>query len=356
MGSMWGLGRPVREAQSRSQCRVFGALAQVFEGRVVRGDPNACGHIIQASGGTGANRQTINFSTERVVGNGSFGVVFQATCLETGETVRSPPRQPRPATPPAARHPRRPIPLQQAAVTTPTPQNWRGAGSRHCTASRECREVNRAPLCALLQHQGFTLAKALGANPMPACRKTVDLSDILGLRIGVIHGVIRACRVPDAVPPLLRQVAIKKVLQDKRFKNRELQIMKMMGHPNVVDLKHCFYTTTDKDEARSALELASASTATPWNKSAPRLAFKLRVSCLFGALFPCFLRSRVLPDPFAGDCTPKGSLMPPAWLHFDATGPAALVSHAAGSYRQFSHDGAEGVAEGSSTALVHVIP
>ena len=49
------------------------------------------------------------------------------------------------------------------------------------------------------------------------------------------------------------QVAIKKVLQDKRFKNRELQIMKMMGHPNVVDLKHCFYTNTDKDEVRHLL-------------------------------------------------------------------------------------------------------
>lgn len=44
------------------------------------------------------------------------------------------------------------------------------------------------------------------------------------------------------------QVAIKKVLQDKRFKNRELQIMKMMDHCNVVQLKHCFYTTTEKDE------------------------------------------------------------------------------------------------------------
>lgn len=44
------------------------------------------------------------------------------------------------------------------------------------------------------------------------------------------------------------QVAIKKVLQDKRFKNRELQIMKMMHHPNVVGLKHCFYSTTEKDE------------------------------------------------------------------------------------------------------------
>lgn len=41
-------------------------------------------------------------------------------------------------------------------------------------------------------------------------------------------------------------VAIKKVLQDKRFKNRELQIMKMLGHPNVVEMKHCFYSNGDK--------------------------------------------------------------------------------------------------------------
>ena len=47
--------------------------------------------------------------------------------------------------------------------------------------------------------------------------------------------------------PLI-QVAIKKVLQDKRFKNRELQIMKMVDHPNIVRLKHCFFSHTDKDE------------------------------------------------------------------------------------------------------------
>lgn len=62
---------------------------QVFEGRVVRGDPAQCGHIIQASAGSGASRQVVNYSTERIVGNGSFGVVFQATCLETGNTVRA---------------------------------------------------------------------------------------------------------------------------------------------------------------------------------------------------------------------------------------------------------------------------
>lgn len=43
-------------------------------------------------------------------------------------------------------------------------------------------------------------------------------------------------------------VAIKKVLQDRRFKNRELSIMKMMHHPNVVELKHSFYAKGDKDD------------------------------------------------------------------------------------------------------------
>ncbi|MEW5299474.1 MAG: hypothetical protein WDW36_002489 [Sanguina aurantia] len=100
----------------------------VFEGRLVEGDLKG-GAILSASGGSGSGRQTFNYSTDRVVGNGSFGVVFQATCLETGETV-----------------------------------------------------------------------------------------------------------------------AIKKVLQDKRFKNRELQIMKMVDHPNIVKLKHCFYSHTEKDE------------------------------------------------------------------------------------------------------------
>jgi len=46
-------------------------------------------------------------------------------------------------------------------------------------------------------------------------------------------------------------VAIKKVLQDKRFKNRELQIMKALSktpHPNIVELKHSFYSNGDKPD------------------------------------------------------------------------------------------------------------
>ncbi|KAH7315022.1 hypothetical protein KP509_21G030800 [Ceratopteris richardii] len=89
------------------------------------------GHVIVTtiSGPNGQPKQTVSYLAERIVGTGSFGVVFQAKCLETGETL-----------------------------------------------------------------------------------------------------------------------AIKKVLQDKRYKNRELQIMHMLDHPNVVTLKHCFYSNTEQGE------------------------------------------------------------------------------------------------------------
>ncbi|GKU91174.1 hypothetical protein SLEP1_g5083 [Rubroshorea leprosula] len=102
-----------------------------MEATVVDGNGTETGHIIVTTmgGRNGQPKQTISFMAERVVGHGSFGVVFQAKCLETGETV-----------------------------------------------------------------------------------------------------------------------AIKKVLQDKRYKNRELQTMRLLDHPNVVALKHCFFSTTEKDE------------------------------------------------------------------------------------------------------------
>jgi len=40
-------------------------------------------------------------------------------------------------------------------------------------------------------------------------------------------------------------VAIKKVFQDKRYKNRELQILKELNHPNVIKLRNYFYTKGD---------------------------------------------------------------------------------------------------------------
>lgn len=53
-------------------------------------------------------------------------------------------------------------------------------------------------------------------------------------------------------------VAIKKVLQDKRFKNRELQIMRQLvkdPHSNIVALKHCFYSQVSYPRCVSASPL-----------------------------------------------------------------------------------------------------
>lgn len=45
-----------------------------------------------------------------------------------------------------------------------------------------------------------------------------------------------------------RIVAVKKVFQDKNYKNRELQMMKMLNHPNVVTLYNSFYSQTETGE------------------------------------------------------------------------------------------------------------
>ncbi|KAF7232010.1 hypothetical protein EG68_06170 [Paragonimus skrjabini miyazakii] len=43
-------------------------------------------------------------------------------------------------------------------------------------------------------------------------------------------------------------VAVKKVLQDRRFKNRELQIMRQLDHPNIVQLKYFFHVSGERKD------------------------------------------------------------------------------------------------------------
>ncbi|WOK99012.1 shaggy-related protein kinase epsilon [Canna indica] len=102
-----------------------------LDGTLINGNGTMAGQVIATTvgGRDGKPKQMISYMAERIVGTGSFGVVFQANCLETGEPV-----------------------------------------------------------------------------------------------------------------------AIKKVLQDKRYKNRELQIMRLLDHSNVVQLKNYFFSTTEKDE------------------------------------------------------------------------------------------------------------
>ncbi|KAG8821991.1 regulator of ime2 [Serendipita sp. 399] len=60
-------------------------------------------------------------------------------------------------------------------------------------------------------------------------------------------GVVFAARLLS-VPKEEEDIAIKKVLQDKRFKNRELQIMRLVSHPNVVELRSFFYSNGEKKD------------------------------------------------------------------------------------------------------------
>ena len=43
-------------------------------------------------------------------------------------------------------------------------------------------------------------------------------------------------------------VAIKKVYQDRRYKNREYTLTKTLNHPNIIHLTHAFYTTGEKKD------------------------------------------------------------------------------------------------------------
>lgn len=43
-------------------------------------------------------------------------------------------------------------------------------------------------------------------------------------------------------------VAIKKVLQDRRYKNRELDLMRDLRHPNIIAFRHAFFTTEPANE------------------------------------------------------------------------------------------------------------
>ena len=43
-------------------------------------------------------------------------------------------------------------------------------------------------------------------------------------------------------------LAIKRVFQDKRYHNRELEILKELKHPNTIKLRHYFYTKGEKNE------------------------------------------------------------------------------------------------------------
>ncbi|CAG0892943.1 unnamed protein product [Cyprideis torosa] len=61
-------------------------------------------------------------------------------------------------------------------------------------------------------------------------------------------GVVYKARLVDSG----EYIAIKKVQQDMRFKNRELPIMKRLLHPNIVEMKFFFYTSSGEDDNKDS--------------------------------------------------------------------------------------------------------
>lgn len=75
--------------------------------------------------------------------------------------------------------------------------------------------------------------------------------DITFSNLGIVgkgsFGVVFKTQLVDSDQPE-RVVALKKVLQDRRYKNRELEIMRTVSHCNIIELHWFFFTTGSRDD------------------------------------------------------------------------------------------------------------
>lgn len=90
----------------------------------------------------------------------------------------------------------------------------------------------------------------------------------------------------------LEIVAIKKVYQDKNYKNRELDILKMLNHPNVLSMKDSYFTydkLSSKEYLNVVMDYYGANLYESIKKNTrknpmPRLQFKMYAYQLFRSL------------------------------------------------------------------------
>jgi glycogen synthase kinase 3 beta len=100
---------------------------------------------------------------------------------------------------------------------------------------------------------GWVVADALRAGLGGGCERFLTMIVLDSFSSGVVYQAT-VIESGDEAKSLRtgESVAIKKVLQDRRFKNRELQIMSMLNHPNLIGLRHCFYSKGDPSSAKDA--------------------------------------------------------------------------------------------------------
>lgn len=97
-----------------------------------------------------------------------------------------------------------------------------------------------------LSHDPNKIIKVIASDGKSGEAKEIQYTNCKVIGNGSF-GVVFAARLLN-VPKEEEEIAIKKVLQDKRFKNRELQIMRLVSHPNVVELRSFFYSNGDKKD------------------------------------------------------------------------------------------------------------
>ncbi|KAE8215318.1 hypothetical protein CF319_g492 [Tilletia indica] len=139
-------------------------------------DPMKLVKVLASDGKSGEQRE-LAYTNCKVIGNGSFGVVFQARLVHLDPSSSG------------------------SSSADPSSSSSSGQDGTSSSAS-----------------EAAAAAAAVAASAAAAGNVTED------------------------------DVAIKKVLQDKRFKNRELQIMRIVKHPNVVELKAFFYSNGEKKD------------------------------------------------------------------------------------------------------------
>jgi hypothetical protein len=127
-----------------------------------------------------------------------------------------------------------------ASISASTPAATPSVVATTTTTTKQRSIIMADSSAATTTSQSTPLPDA--ASPLPSTGATENISYSAERIIGNgSFGVVFEAKVVETG----EVVAIKKVLQDKRFKNRELQIMRQLvkdPHPNIVALKHCFYS------------------------------------------------------------------------------------------------------------------
>ncbi|KAK8958683.1 hypothetical protein KSP40_PGU018248 [Platanthera guangdongensis] len=223
--------------------------------KCTQGNGTETGHIIVTTigGRNGQPKQTISYMAERVVGNGSFGIVFQIATsyssapflsrVDLRKLYRSA-NADLPAILTAFRKPRERhelVMLQLRRIWKDLHSGGRGGKQERRRAETSgVRTANRGgeamTVFVLLLPNHADLLWQFQADTISYMAERVVGNGSFGI-------VFQAKCLETG-----ETVAIKKVLLDKRYKNQELQTMRLLDHPNVVALKHCFFSTTEKDE------------------------------------------------------------------------------------------------------------